>query len=145
MFPRYLVSTICGSSCPPSPDIIVAILFWIGPFPYSFIWIRITMRLVMKMMILKKHVQISGYFNSTLNPIIYVMTNHEFKVRIQKINHHNQKHCHTIHPALTMQKSGGLHEHHKESFVLFKFSQWEGGRCLQFQGKPPKLSEVKPG
>jgi len=45
----YLVSTICGSSCPPSPDIIVAILFWIG------------------------------YFNSTLNPIIYVMTNHEFK------------------------------------------------------------------
>ena len=27
---RYLVSTICGSSCPPSPDIIVAILFWIG-------------------------------------------------------------------------------------------------------------------
>lgn len=45
----YLVSTICGNSCPPSPDIVVAILFWIG------------------------------YFNSTLNPIIYVMTNHEFK------------------------------------------------------------------
>jgi len=45
----YIVTTICGSSCPPSPDVVVAILFWIG------------------------------YFNSTLNPLIYVMTNHEFK------------------------------------------------------------------
>ena len=28
--PRYLVSTICGASCPPSPEIVVDILFWIG-------------------------------------------------------------------------------------------------------------------
>jgi len=45
----YLISTICGPSCPPSPDVVVDILFWIG------------------------------YFNSTLNPLIYVMTNHDFK------------------------------------------------------------------
>ena len=28
--PRYLISTICGSSCPPSPDVVIDILFWIG-------------------------------------------------------------------------------------------------------------------
>ena len=39
----------------PCPDIAVAILFWIG------------------------------YFNSTLNPIIYVMTNQEFKVAFTSI------------------------------------------------------------
>ena len=27
---RYLISTICGPSCPPSPDVVVDILFWIG-------------------------------------------------------------------------------------------------------------------
>ena len=30
--PRYLISTICGPSCPPSPDVVVDILFWIGEY-----------------------------------------------------------------------------------------------------------------
>jgi hypothetical protein len=41
---------ICGDTYCPCPDVVVSILFWIG------------------------------YFNSTLNPVIYVMTNRDFKV-----------------------------------------------------------------
>ena len=32
LYPRYLISTICGPSCPPSPDVVVDILFWIGEY-----------------------------------------------------------------------------------------------------------------
>lgn len=48
-FTWYLTVTICGDTQCPCPDIVVSILFWIG------------------------------YFNSTLNPLIYVMTNRDFK------------------------------------------------------------------
>ena len=48
-FTWYLTVTICGDTYCPCPDIVVSILFWIG------------------------------YFNSTLNPLIYVMTNRDFK------------------------------------------------------------------
>lgn len=48
-FTWYLTVTICGDTYCPCPDIVVSILFWIG------------------------------YFNSTLNPVIYVMTNRDFK------------------------------------------------------------------
>lgn len=48
-FSWYLTVTICGEKHCPCPDIVVSILFWIG------------------------------YFNSTLNPVIYVMTNRDFK------------------------------------------------------------------
>ena len=48
-FTWYLTVTICGEESCPCPDIVVSILFWIG------------------------------YFNSTLNPVIYVMTNRDFK------------------------------------------------------------------
>ena len=48
-FSWYLTVTICGEKNCPCPDIVVSILFWIG------------------------------YFNSTLNPLIYVMTNRDFK------------------------------------------------------------------
>jgi len=48
-FTWYLTVTICGEDRCPCPDIVVSILFWIG------------------------------YFNSTLNPVIYVMTNRDFK------------------------------------------------------------------
>ncbi len=48
-FTWYLTVTICGDTYCPCPDIVVSILFWIG------------------------------YFNSTLNPFIYVMTNRDFK------------------------------------------------------------------
>ncbi|KAK9501382.1 hypothetical protein O3M35_012117 [Rhynocoris fuscipes] len=44
----YVIATICGEAC-PTPDIVVAILFWIG------------------------------YFNSTLNPIIYAYFNRDFR------------------------------------------------------------------
>ncbi|XP_059083463.1 uncharacterized protein LOC131880782 [Tigriopus californicus] len=48
-FTWYLTVTICGEEHCPCPDVVVSILFWIG------------------------------YFNSTLNPVIYVMTNRDFK------------------------------------------------------------------
>jgi hypothetical protein len=48
-FTWYLTVTLCGDTYCPCPDIVVSILFWIG------------------------------YFNSTLNPVIYVMTNRDFK------------------------------------------------------------------
>lgn len=43
-----MITTICGDSC-PCPDIVVAVLFWIG------------------------------YFNSTLNPLIYAYFNRDFR------------------------------------------------------------------
>ena len=48
-FTWYLTVAICGDTYCPCPDVVVSILFWIG------------------------------YFNSTLNPVIYVMTNRDFK------------------------------------------------------------------
>lgn len=45
---RYITASLCGQAC-PSPDILVAILFWIG------------------------------YFNSTLNPLIYAYFNRDFR------------------------------------------------------------------
>ncbi|XP_040580865.1 octopamine receptor beta-2R isoform X3 [Lepeophtheirus salmonis] len=48
-FTWYLTVAICGDEQCPCPRIVVSILFWIG------------------------------YFNSTLNPVIYVMTNRDFK------------------------------------------------------------------
>lgn len=46
---RYITVSLCGKEDCPSPDILVAILFWIG------------------------------YFNSTLNPIIYAYFNRDFR------------------------------------------------------------------
>jgi octopamine receptor beta len=43
-----VIITLCGEAC-PCPDIVVALLFWIG------------------------------YFNSTLNPIIYAYFNRDFR------------------------------------------------------------------
>lgn len=45
---RYLATSLCGKAC-ESPDILVALLFWIG------------------------------YFNSTLNPLIYAYFNRDFR------------------------------------------------------------------
>lgn len=45
---RYLTTSLCGEKC-PSPNILVALLFWIG------------------------------YSNSTLNPIIYAYFNRDFR------------------------------------------------------------------
>lgn len=45
---RYVITTLCGDAC-PCPDIVVAILFWIG------------------------------YANSTLNPVIYAYFNRDFR------------------------------------------------------------------
>ena len=45
----YLITSLCGPDLCPTPDIVVAILFWIG------------------------------YFNSTLNPIIYAYFNRDFR------------------------------------------------------------------
>lgn len=47
--PRYITVSLCGSKTCPSPDILVTILFWIG------------------------------YFNSTLNPLIYAYFNRDFR------------------------------------------------------------------
>ncbi|KAE8742970.1 hypothetical protein FOCC_FOCC011400 [Frankliniella occidentalis] len=44
----YVITTLCGESC-PSPDVVVAVLFWIG------------------------------YFNSALNPLIYAYFNRDFR------------------------------------------------------------------
>ncbi|XP_055381571.1 octopamine receptor beta-2R isoform X2 [Condylostylus longicornis] len=44
----YVITTLCGDSC-PCPDVVVAVLFWIG------------------------------YFNSTLNPLIYAYFNRDFR------------------------------------------------------------------
>uniref|UniRef100_A0A1B0DQ68 G-protein coupled receptors family 1 profile domain-containing protein n=1 Tax=Phlebotomus papatasi TaxID=29031 RepID=A0A1B0DQ68_PHLPP len=46
---RYVVTTLCGEEACPCPDIVVAVLFWIG------------------------------YFNSTLNPLIYAYFNRDFR------------------------------------------------------------------
>jgi hypothetical protein len=43
-----VITTLCGEAC-PCPDVLVAVLFWIG------------------------------YFNSTLNPIIYAYFNRDFR------------------------------------------------------------------
>uniref|UniRef100_A0A336MKR2 CSON002902 protein n=1 Tax=Culicoides sonorensis TaxID=179676 RepID=A0A336MKR2_CULSO len=45
----YLITSLCGPEKCPTPDVVVAILFWIG------------------------------YFNSTLNPIIYAYFNRDFR------------------------------------------------------------------
>lgn len=45
---RYVITSLCGEAC-PCPDIVVAVLFWIG------------------------------YFNSTLNPLIYAYFNRDFR------------------------------------------------------------------
>lgn len=45
---RYVITTLCGESC-PCPDIVIAILFWIG------------------------------YTNSALNPLIYAYFNRDFR------------------------------------------------------------------
>lgn len=45
----YLITSLCGPELCPTPDVVVAILFWIG------------------------------YFNSTLNPIIYAYFNRDFR------------------------------------------------------------------
>lgn len=45
---RYVTTSLCGEAC-PCPDILVAVLFWIG------------------------------YFNSTLNPLIYAYFNRDFR------------------------------------------------------------------
>lgn len=47
-FCRYVTTSLCGEAC-PCPDILVAVLFWIG------------------------------YFNSTLNPLIYAYFNRDFR------------------------------------------------------------------
>lgn len=46
---RYLITSLCGDEVCPCPDIVVAVLFWIG------------------------------YFNSTLNPLIYAYFNRDFR------------------------------------------------------------------
>lgn len=45
---RYVITSLCGDAC-PCPDVLVAVLFWIG------------------------------YFNSTLNPLIYAYFNRDFR------------------------------------------------------------------
>lgn len=45
---RYVITTLCGESC-PCPDIVIALLFWIG------------------------------YTNSALNPLIYAYFNRDFR------------------------------------------------------------------
>ncbi|GAB0092528.1 Octopamine receptor beta-3R [Sergentomyia squamirostris] len=45
----YVITTLCGEEACPCPDIVVAVLFWIG------------------------------YFNSTLNPLIYAYFNRDFR------------------------------------------------------------------
>lgn len=53
---RYLTTSLCGEAC-DSPDILVALLFWIG------------------------------YFNSTLNPIIYAYFNRDFREAFKNTLH----------------------------------------------------------
>ncbi|CAG9809873.1 unnamed protein product [Chironomus riparius] len=50
----YVITSLCGPEYCPCPDIVVAILFWIG------------------------------YFNSTLNPIIYAYFNRDFRESFKK-------------------------------------------------------------
>ncbi|XP_070490818.1 octopamine receptor beta-3R-like isoform X2 [Chironomus tepperi] len=50
----YVITSLCGQEYCPCPDIVVAILFWIG------------------------------YFNSTLNPIIYAYFNRDFRESFKK-------------------------------------------------------------
>lgn len=51
---RYVISTLCGSKDCYSPPAVVTLVFWIG------------------------------YFNSTLNPLIYAYFNREFRVAFKK-------------------------------------------------------------
>ena len=53
------------------------------------------------------------------------------------VNSFKHTHINFQYHSITTSTSGGLHEHHKESSVLFQFSQWTGG-CLQLQVGPPK-------
>ena len=49
LFPRYVITNLCGDELCPCPDVVVMILFWIG------------------------------YFNSMLNPLIYAYFNRDFR------------------------------------------------------------------
>ncbi|KAG5673807.1 hypothetical protein PVAND_003823 [Polypedilum vanderplanki] len=53
----YIITSICGPELCPCPDVLVAVLFWIG------------------------------YFNSTLNPIIYAYFNRDFRESFKKTLH----------------------------------------------------------
>uniref|UniRef100_A0A182KFG1 G-protein coupled receptors family 1 profile domain-containing protein n=1 Tax=Anopheles christyi TaxID=43041 RepID=A0A182KFG1_9DIPT len=45
----YVITSLCGDEACPCPDVVITILFWIG------------------------------YFNSTLNPLIYAYFNRDFR------------------------------------------------------------------
>lgn len=51
---RYVITTLCGEELCPCPDSVVVLLFWIG------------------------------YFNSTLNPLIYAYFNRDFREAFKK-------------------------------------------------------------
>ncbi|EDS40610.1 beta adrenergic receptor [Culex quinquefasciatus] len=46
---RYVITSLCGEEACPCPDVVITVLFWIG------------------------------YFNSTLNPLIYAYFNRDFR------------------------------------------------------------------
>lgn len=59
----YLITSLCGPELCPTPDIVVAVLFWIG------------------------------YFNSTLNPIIYAYFNRDFREAFKNTLQHIFCYC----------------------------------------------------
>ena len=69
---------MCGKAC-PCPDSVVVTLFWIGELFHYF-----TPHEKRVSSIFGKNnrtfTNIKGYFNSTLNPVIYAMTNRDFKL-----------------------------------------------------------------
>ena len=83
IFCRYLTVTICGEAC-PCPHSVVVTLFWIGQygdnvFVTFYILLHFTHWNFYDFDVGSKKYS-SGYFNSTLNPVIYVMTNRLFCV-----------------------------------------------------------------
>ena len=53
-FSWYIYDALCGDLCPPTPPVIVSVLFWIG------------------------------YVNSALNPLIYALFNRDFRHAFQR-------------------------------------------------------------
>ena len=75
---RYLTVTMCGKAC-PCPDSVVVTLFWIGEQFYYLSPLKKWVSSIFEENN-RTFTNIKGYFNSTLNPVIYAMTNRDFKL-----------------------------------------------------------------
>ena len=69
---------MCGKAC-PCPDSVVVTLFWIGELFCYFTPLKKWVSSIFGENN-RTFTNIKGYFNSTLNPVIYAMTNRDFKL-----------------------------------------------------------------